>query len=178
MTVLLTQTFLTGTTSDVAVDSELFSFFMWLLQYNVLQRLMGGNRFKLLSKTYLDCWLISTTHDSVSRLYWSISPHCGQTVAPERCDLWPLFIGRYYTVLCLSVMIWVYRLAVIEWVLIWISFFFFLLLFLKSQLVFFALSLMLAMLHLHQAAVCQCFSSASLVHVLSGTVPVALVIVQ
>lgn len=37
-------------------------------------------------------------------------------------------------------------------------------LFLKSRLVLFALSLMLAMLH-HQAAVCSCFSSASLVHV-------------
>lgn len=54
-----------------------------------------------------------------------------------------------------------------EWLLIWISFFspsspsss------LKSQLLLSALSLMMAMLHHHQAAVCWCFSSASLVHV-------------
>lgn len=73
--------------------------------------------------------------------------------------LWP-FLPRCYAVFFVSDEL--SALSTMKWVLIGISCPS--LLFLKPQPVF-ALSLTLAMLHHHQAAVCSCFSSASLVHV-------------
>lgn len=101
---------------------------MWLWQYNVLQRWMGVNWFEILLKAYCDCGFISLTDESVSQLYWNISPIVvgwwRVSSFSEHCDFYPpasVYSKMLYCIIFVSDHLSV--LSGCKWVLIWISFF-------------------------------------------------------